>query len=184
MVKPKIPLKDMLNMINKIRNNQHGLTLIELLATLLISSVIAIFAISILINGLNQYKTISAENVLRDEADLILVQLYRNLYTTKLSEIASLKQESLLSNGLYRDSYLTFKTSNLKTGFINDKLILKNNEYILQSKNIRLNTATNKSSITESSVGVYKIKLVLYLVDKKKTMEFVTEVSVIKDQEV
>ena len=61
--------------------------------------------------------------------------------------------------------------------------MIKNKEYYFQNNQIKLNTSSKKSYIKESSKGVYEIKLVLYIEEKKKSMEFITQVSVINDKE-
>ena len=174
----------------KIKKNELGLTLIELLVTMVLTIIIIIFTTSILIKSMENYQKIATENALRDEADLIMVKFYNELYTAKLSDIQSLIKENKLTDEKYRDSYIMYKEvlSNSgikikeKTGFLNEKIYFKNEEYIFQNPNIQLNTVSEKSSITASQEGVYQVNLVLYMKDKKKSITFNNEIRIINDK--
>jgi len=136
-------------MNKKNRLNQSGLTLIELLISITITSIIVIVATSILVKGMNHYNTVKTENSLRDEADLIMVKLYRELYTTKLSDIEEIKHVNPLPDGTFSDNYIKYKETispgtNKRTGFIGDKLYFREKEYIFQNDKVKLNTPTKK----------------------------------------
>ena len=55
--------------IDKLRNN-HGFSLIEMIVTLLASSMVFATASLLLITGLNQYKMVNAETVLQEESQI------------------------------------------------------------------------------------------------------------------
>lgn len=176
--------------MNKSNTNEFGLTLVELLVAIALTSLIFTFATSILVKGMNHYKTISMETVLRDEADFIMAKFYRELYTLKETEIEKLAQDNKISEDVYRDNYILYKEKTLpnnskvkyRTGFIDQKIYYENEEYKFQNNKIRLNTDTHKSTIKKTSDGIYEIKLVLYMEEKNKFMEFSTEISTVNDK--
>ncbi|WP_458412329.1 PulJ/GspJ family protein [Schinkia sp. CFF1] len=55
--------------------NKSGLTLVELLAALAISTIILGIAASVLINSMNSYNNITSEQLLEQEANLFITQL-------------------------------------------------------------------------------------------------------------
>lgn len=73
--------------MSKLHKNQLGLTLVELLATIIILSLISIFSFSILKKSLETRDNIQIENNLRDEADLIMSEFVRSIYSTKNKNI-------------------------------------------------------------------------------------------------
>ena len=61
--------------------NQKGLTLIELLASLIITITLSFFAFNLLTKGLDHYENIKYTNSLRDEADYLMALLVKKKYT-------------------------------------------------------------------------------------------------------
>lgn len=172
--------------MNKYIKNSRGLTLVETLATVVVLSIILIAGTYILITSLNHYNKISAENTLRDEADVIMAQFHRELYPVKESEIQSLQVVQPISvgtNTIYSDSYLVFK-SNKEMGFKNQQILIKDIPYQLNS-NTKLITATdnqtNYSQITKNGTNSYVIKLVLKNTQKNIIRTFENEISTIND---
>lgn len=69
------------------RLNEEGLTLVEALAVVVISSIIIIFTGSLIVQSMKNQERISVEVQLRDEADIIMSKLIKDLFTLKESEI-------------------------------------------------------------------------------------------------
>jgi prepilin-type N-terminal cleavage/methylation domain-containing protein len=67
--------------------NSKGITLVELLATLVIISIISTLCYQVLFQGYSNYKRIKIESELRDEADLIMASLVKEMFVLKKSEI-------------------------------------------------------------------------------------------------
>lgn len=69
--------------LNKLLINQRGLTLVELLASVVLISIISIFIFSITTKALENNRAIQQETMLRDEADIIVSKFIKTLYSTK-----------------------------------------------------------------------------------------------------
>lgn len=61
-------------------NNAKGISLVELLAAIAISSIIIASIYGVFLSGLNAYKRINIENQLRSEADYIVAAMMNRLY--------------------------------------------------------------------------------------------------------
>jgi hypothetical protein len=61
-------------------NNANGLSLVELLAAITISSFILVSIYGVFFSGLNAYKRIFIENQLRSEADYVVATVMNELY--------------------------------------------------------------------------------------------------------
>ncbi|WP_017435500.1 PilW family protein [Saccharococcus caldoxylosilyticus] len=61
-------------------NNAKGLSLVELLAAMTISSLILASIYGVFLSGLNAYKRINIENQLRSEADYLVAAIMNKLY--------------------------------------------------------------------------------------------------------
>ncbi len=73
--------------LNNYIRNQNGLTLIELLATIVILAIVSTLVFSILKNSLETNRAIQQETMLRDEADIIVSKFIKTIYSTKQSHI-------------------------------------------------------------------------------------------------
>ncbi|MEO4053321.1 prepilin-type N-terminal cleavage/methylation domain-containing protein [Solibacillus sp. CAU 1738] len=69
--------------MNKLLKNQRGLTLLELLASIVLISMISIFIFSITTKAIENNRVIQQETMLRDEADIIVSKFIKTLYSTK-----------------------------------------------------------------------------------------------------
>ena len=168
--------------MNKYISNEKGLTLIELLVSFVLTITLSIFAFNLLSKGLEHYENIKTTNELRDEADYIMAQLLKEIYTTKDSEI------TLHPNPDMNKSYFIINKSGktYKSGFENQKLIIQNKEIISQHNNISI---SNKSYIKKQDDGkdaveIYNVRLVLVDVKKNKEIHFDNEVRTINDKEI
>lgn len=71
----------------KILNQNKGVTLVELLTGLAISSIILVIASSVLITGVQVYKKIGIEGQLRDEADYVITRIMDQLYSNSIDDL-------------------------------------------------------------------------------------------------
>lgn len=173
----------MFHTIKNVLHNLKGMTLVELLAVLSISSLIIIFSISILMSGVKNYEKTSIETILRDEADLIMLHLTKDIFTLKESAIDDVIDGSkivLLPN----DSGIT------EIGFFGSKIITREGEYKIQNKDIELlpdysiqkkkqNPSTVKNGMNPCKA--YEIKFTLKHTKKNIETTFVNEISTIND---
>lgn len=164
--------------------NEKGLTLIELLVVIVMTSIVAVFVTAIVVTTIRNYMNISNENTLRDEADLLLSQVYKKVYTVKESQICP--RES--------DEYLTFvnDTSNKTTNCaIADKkqiIGFKDNNYYIGTTT-PYTVQNNEIEVTSGAVyldanatkGVYNIEVTLKMKKKSKSKNFVNKVRSITD---
>ncbi len=68
-------------------NNEHGITLVEVLAVFVIGSIISVIGIQLLMSGFKSYEHATVQAELRDEADLIMAHLVEDLFTTTTKEV-------------------------------------------------------------------------------------------------
>lgn len=71
----------------KLLLNNRGITIVEALAVITISSIVIVLSTSIIVQTFKNQKNISIESQLRDEADVISSSLMKDLFTLKESEI-------------------------------------------------------------------------------------------------
>ncbi len=180
-------------------NNQKGLTLVELLAAIVIFSVIAIFATSILLNSIKTYAKINSDTILRDEADIIMSKFFKTIYSLKQEQITLNEIES--KNGTYthylyiannssaceRDengvlkNKVTCKNTSLPIGFETKNSITKikllNEEYEIGSNGIQISSKSKIIGNPEDTT-IFEIELILNLIHKRgtKEMTFRTEI--------
>ena len=177
MEKQKVLQKGMFQ-LNKILNNNKGITLLEVLATLVITSIIGIITMNVFIKGSESAKNINIDSQLRDEADLIMSKFIKTIYTTNQNTIVHRNFEG---NNSYievtsdltkcsKDEEGKWKIDTVceatlkKIGFItaNGKTTVsfKNEEYNLQNQNIQI-LPESKISGDPSTASSYEILLVL-----------------------
>ncbi|WP_158595071.1 PulJ/GspJ family protein [Oceanobacillus piezotolerans] len=157
--------------------NERGLTLVELLAAIVLTSIIGVIGYSVLFNGIATYDRVKAETELRDEADLIMASMINELYTLKLSEI---KVKNLPEAGT-DNHYLVIKADeeeNKEIGFIDGMVIINDNEVSLHNE-IQI---ANGTKIEEIEEGHYRITLVLEKKDSNQKIETISEIGIINDK--
>lgn len=84
--------------------NNNGLTLVEVMASIIIAVIIGLLSFTLFFKAIENYDAIELENKLRDEADLIMNLLIKNLYSAKETDFC----RSFDTNN---NSYLTFANS-------------------------------------------------------------------------
>lgn len=178
----------MLNMTRRIFQNCKGMTLVELLAVLTITGIILILSTGILINGIRSYDSAAAETVLRDEADLIMTYLMKDIFTLKESEIQKLdhgKNNDIPYSKivLHPDHSGEIK----EIGFQGSKVLTRNGTYEIGNKSVKLlpnysiTKLESKPESGDSRNKVYRIEFTLRHAKKNKDVTFVSEVSTVND---
>lgn len=169
--------------MNKFLKNEHGMTLVELLAAIIIGAIVSFFIFQFLYKGMENTKIIQTENFLRDEADIIISRFVKELYTTKQSHIVRLS--SLEGSYLEVTNDITKCPKNedgswainsecentlYKIGFItndSDTSIIYNDErYTVQNNNITISSASYISGDPDTT-SLYEIHLELEATHKK-----------------
>lgn len=164
--------------MNKHIKNQHGLTLLELIASLLLSVTIAILAFSLIFKGIQHYEHIKVVNNLRDEADYIMAELVKEIYTTKETEIIKAPDKNANIN-----YFLIKKTNNskeTKSGFVTNQLFINDQKILIENKEVAI---SDKSYIHQNEPGLYEIHLALINHKTKKEISFLNHVRTINDKE-
>ncbi|MFD1851901.1 PulJ/GspJ family protein [Oceanobacillus bengalensis] len=131
--------------------NEHGVTLVELLAAVTIASIIGIVVYSLLNAGLNTYERVKVEAELRDEADYIMASMINELYTLKISEVNredSTNKYIMLNNGA-------------QIGFDDQNVIIGDREISLNNSKISISEETKILPSEEFGLEYYEITLVL-----------------------
>lgn len=163
--------------MSKYLSNSSGLTLLELLASLLLYTTIAIFSFSLITKGIEHYENIKVSNAMRDEADFLIATLTKEIYTTKETQIESLPDK--VSN----KNYFLIKKDNApprKSGFENNQIVIEDSYIRPENKYISI---SSKSYIQKTDNSLYKV--ILVLTNKKNNQEkmFETQVKTINDRE-
>lgn len=179
-------------MLNRlVKFNEKGVTLVELLATLILISIVSALAYSIFFQGYGNYQRIKVETELRDEADLIMASFVKDLFVLKESEIKLINSCATNSSHLVitkKGAVPGSTTTPYKTGFENQKVLVKDQQVQFYNENIELvppNCSSNPpTSITKLTTGTgYTIKFTLKSKNSKKNLEmqFSNTVKVIDD---
>ena len=148
--------------MNKVKLSEKGLTLVELLATIVIATIISLFLFNTISSAMENNRVIQQENMLRDEADLIMSKMIKAMYSTNQNAIihnSSVDSKSnirvsnpsscLYQNNMYiktstcENSYLEVST-NINKCLKDDKgQLINRNDCITTLKPIGFNTETN-----------------------------------------
>lgn len=162
----------------RILQNENGLTLVEVLAVLVISSIVSILVINIMVTGLNMQKKITIDAQLREEADNYMLSLTNMFYTLKESTVCDgdLKTSSDPNNVF---SYIETSTNcsnpsipKVKTGFIQEA----NGNLALYIEDKKISGANDDIVIDPSSQikkykNIYNVTLTLDYNGKAKTFQ-------------
>ncbi len=127
--------------MNNIKKSEKGLSLVELLATIVIASIISLFLFNMITSAMENNRVIQQENMLRDEADLIMSKMIKALYSTN--------QNAIIHNSTTNDE------SNIKLSNPTSCTVLPNNIYKNTStcQNYYLEVSTNISKCTKNQLG-------------------------------
>lgn len=156
--------------------NEKGLSLVELLATIVITVMIGMIGYAILFNGYKTYERVKVEAHLRDEADLIMAELINDLFTLKVSEIV----KTYLPQSNSTNYFIQLKEGK-KVGFIDGKILRKDgSQYIIHNESIKL---SDQSKIVEIEQGQYRIFLTLEWTKSNQTLTTESEIGIVLDKE-
>lgn len=165
-------------MIKQRLASQKGVTLIELLLAVAITSIVATIAVSVFIGGVNTYKNVTVQNAVRDEADYIMARFITELYSLKRSEVVS----THFQDG--SKSYFIVNKGNSgekQIGFFGDKAMIDKEELKPQTDRFKI---SDESKIEELKPAYYRITLVIEVKGSDKKYELTSEFSIINDFEV
>lgn len=178
--------KGLLKAMFRLLKNSKGYTLIELLAVVVILAIVSILIANLTITAISKYREIAAENALRDEADLIISQVYNNIYKLKESSVCDITTSSTsggsvltyLQNGVASSTTCT-DTATKKLGLTSqNEITLANGQvYRVLNSNIRIESF----QLHQTAPGYYEINLTLRQVPKNVTRKFNNQVRTIYD---
>ncbi|MGN7478839.1 PulJ/GspJ family protein [Solibacillus silvestris] len=173
--------------------NQKGLTLVELLATMVLTAIVSLLLFSIATKALENTNIIGQETVLRDEADIIVSKFIKTLYSTRqdhiIRNITTTDGNSYIEvtndlskcrrdengkfldkdgNPLNNDSYCrpTLQPIGFKTTNGTTKIHILNEEYAIINKGIKI-LPTSKINGNPEETTVYEIMLNLASTTKR-----------------
>lgn len=155
------------------QKNNRGFTLVELLAVIVLSSIFLVLTTSITVKALQHYDGIKQEAILRDEADIIMTTIYKNLYVTKESQLCTTIAKGT-SVPYYEYSKSGSCTNKQLIGYKDQQLYINNNAY-----NINPDIKIKNFSIKKIGNAIYEISFELAMNDKKYTKTFKNEVRTI-----
>lgn len=137
-------------------NNERGLTLVEVLAVIVIGSIVSVIATQVIVSSFKTYDRVHTETELRDEADYIMGSMIRDFYVTKTSDV---KKKDLEGPNYY------FELKNgVKLGFADGSAFSKEGEIHSRDEAVQLVMDTDihqGTRITEIGDEQYEITLVL-----------------------
>lgn len=151
--------------------NEKGMTLIELLATVVVLAVLATLSYQVLFQGFSNYSRIKLETELRDDADYIMASLMREVFTYKESEIEFLSESN---NYLFK---LKKDPETMVTGIESGRIVIAGTPLHFTSTMIKLDES---SKITSEGEGKYDV--IIILTNKNKTMEFKNTIRTINNE--
>ncbi|WP_062355415.1 hypothetical protein [Bacillus kwashiorkori] len=160
-------------MSKKLLNSSEGVTLVELLASILIISIIGIVTYSILFTGIKANERIKVEATLRNEADYILSHFINEFFVLKASEIVA---EHLPEQDDRSNYYLEIKNKGL-LGFKDSNVYLNNEVLMLSNNDISM-----EGSKIQKNGDLYEIHLVLKSKKTSEVIELESIFSIINDR--
>lgn len=165
-------------LLNKILRNNHGITLVEVLASIVLFAIISVLAINVFVKTSETANNVQTDTELRDEADVIMSRFVKTIYSTNQNTIVR-----NTTNG--NDSYIEI-TNDLskcpkdekgnwiidiacqntlqKVGFQTidntTSILLKDENYRIENKDIRI-LPESKINGDPETASFYEIYLVL-----------------------
>lgn len=125
--------------------NENGLSLVELLAGLAITSLIAILILSNLLSGMKSYKSVNSQISLHDEANYIMTRFVNQFYQ------ATSVKENTVTEGFFEITQ--YKENGVTTlGFINDKAYINNQE--INSSAFSVDCAKSSIQVDQNTVFI------------------------------
>jgi len=165
-------------LLNKILKNNMGITLVEVLASLVLLSIISVIVVNVFIKGSEEANDIQTDTELRDEADLIMSQFIKIIYSTNQNTIVrntTNESGSFLEvttdltkcqkdeEGNWNIDDSACQNTLQKIGFQTDGtttiILLKNDNYHIENTNIRIlpESKINGDPETDPSYEIYLV---------------------------
>ncbi|WP_062198947.1 prepilin-type N-terminal cleavage/methylation domain-containing protein [Massilibacterium senegalense] len=141
-----------------IKKDEHGFTLIEILASIVILSIIMIIVSSVLTSGLNTYRSTAIQNEIRTEADVVMTTIIKQTYSRNVSNLSISDNKKVV----------TLNAKNEKIGIENGTLFVEllNEENKLEKTIISSEDYTLEDS-TFSVINKKILKIDLVIQSKK-----------------
>ena len=178
-------------------NNENGLSLLELLAAIMISTIIVAVGYNLLMTSMKTGEKIKVQTEMRDEADHIMGNLIESFYLTKTSDVDDsnlpVKDELIKSIKLKNGDLIGF--SDVEN--LNDEASMKihviqhseANEIELLNNTFRIDPEKTRIKVTETNAeGIpFQYKIILHLEQtsgpesNRKRLETESEISLIND---
>lgn len=145
-----------------LRTSQEGLTLIELLASLVIMSIILIAIVSYIINGMNSFKKVNEEISLHDEANYVMSEFEKYiLVAIDARDIEPCENCSLIEVDVKNFSG-NDEIKTMKLGFENNQAVI--NEQVIHSARFKVvegSTIEVEEDVDGKKERNVRIKLIL-----------------------
>lgn len=160
--------------------NERGMTLVEVLAVFVIGAVFLVIITQVLFFGIRAFDNTNVEAELRDEADMIMAHLVRELYVLKTSEI---KEKHLPEEGM--NNYYLELIDGTKIGFIDGEVYVRGE---MLARNHAISIAPHGEGeegtfIQEMEEGYYGIQLRLIERESEQSLRLQSEIAIIHDEE-
>lgn len=162
--------------MKRFKNNEQGLTLVEVLAALTLASLIGIVAYSIFFGSFNTYSRVMEETEIRNEADYIMALFINEFFTLKTTEITAEQLPEVGTNNYY------LETTKGKLGIIDSQAIINDKPVDNLNDKIVLTNESKISRVKGSNVD-YEIVLVLESGETGRRLELTSILSIINDRE-
>lgn len=161
-------------------NNERGMTLVEVLAVFVIGAIFIVIITQVLFFGIRAFDNTKIEADLRDEADIVMANLIRELYVLKTSEI---KHQHLPEEGT--NNYYLELTDGTNIGFIDGEVYVRGE---MLSRNNAISIAPHGEAeegtfIQEIEEGYYGIQLRLMDRESEQSLRLQSEIAIIHDEE-
>ncbi len=155
-----------------LRTSQEGVTLIELLAALVITSIILAGIVSYLLSGMNSFKKVNEEISLHDEANYVMSQFERYIVVaTDAREIIQSDDSSLIEIDV-KDFDNPDVVEKVTLGFKNNQAVI--NDEAIHSSRFKL-TEDSEVYVEEAVEGKrernVRIKMILVDIQSKQEVE-------------
>jgi prepilin-type N-terminal cleavage/methylation domain-containing protein len=140
--------------VKRLTPNERGVTLIELLATITISSIALSVIYGVFITGLNLYNKIAIEGQLRDDADYVVSRIMNKLYSLPFDHIEycpNSPEGTCIT--LVNDKYIGIDPYN------NDRFLDINPEKKYEDENKNPVSTESNIKLVETETGFYQFKI-------------------------
>jgi prepilin-type N-terminal cleavage/methylation domain-containing protein len=118
--------------MRKLLTSTRGMTLIEVLATLVIMSILSVVIYSVFVTGLKLYQKTGIEGQLRDDADYVATMILNEMYNSPPNYILNYENNVTNAKGI---QMVRYKPKNVDGFIIEDSTEIEDNILIYQENN-------------------------------------------------